>query len=252
LYLAAIFKSVLLIALLSAAMRNLETLPGCNDCFAFNPVFRHLTKDEFNLLNFEKGCNHYKRGSIIYHERNRISGIYCVNKGIIKLVKTGMDGREKIIRFAKKGDIIGYRSILSQELACTTAKVIEDAVLCFIPASLFFDLVKGNNELSMEILKVSLRELGESNKFIIDIAQKSVRERLAEVLIILKDTFELDNENYLNVSLTREELANLVGTATESVIRLLSEFKADSFIELNGRKIRLLKVEALKKLARMK
>jgi len=205
-----------------------------------------------NLLSFEKGCNFYKRGSIIYHERNRISGIYCVNKGIVKLVKTGIDGREKIIRFAQKGDIIGYRSIISQELACTTAKVIDDAILCFVPSTLFFDLVKGNTDFSMEVLKLSLRELGDANKFILDIAQKTVRERLAEILIILKDTFELDEQQFLKVSLTREELANLVGTATESVIRLLSEFKSDNFIELNGRKIRIIKPESLKKLARIK
>lgn len=234
------------------AMRNLENIPSCGDCFAFNSIFRHLTKDELNILTFEKGCNYYKRGNIIYHERNRISGIYCVNKGIVKVFKTGIDGREKIIRFAQQGDIIGYRSILSQELACTTAKVIEDAVLCFIPGNLFIDLVKGNNEFSMEVLKVSLKELGDANKFIIDIAQKTVRERLAEILVLLKDTFDLDEQSYLKVSLTREELANLVGTATESVIRLLSEFKQDNYIELNGRKIRILKIESLKKLARIK
>jgi CRP/FNR family transcriptional regulator, polysaccharide utilization system transcription regulator len=234
------------------AMRNLETIPVCTDCFTFNPIFRYLTKDEMNLLSFEKGCNYYKRGSVIYHERNRISGIYCVNKGILKLVKTGIDGRDKIIRFAQKGDIIGYRSIISQELACTTAKVIEDAVLCFIPSNLFFDLVKSNTDFSMEVLKLSLRELGEANKFILDISQKTVRERLAEILIILKDTFELDEQQFLKVNLTREELANLVGTATESVIRLLSEFKSDNYIELNGRKIKILKPESLKKLARIK
>jgi CRP/FNR family transcriptional regulator, polysaccharide utilization system transcription regulator len=234
------------------AMRNLETIPVCTDCFTFNPIFRYLTKDEMNLLSFEKGCNYYKRGSVIYHERNRISGIYCVNKGILKLVKTGIDGRDKIIRFAQKGDIIGYRSIISQELACTTAKVIEDAVLCFVPSNLFFDLVKGNTDFSMEVLKLSLRELGEANKFILDISQKTVRERLAEILIILKDTFELDEQQFLKVNLTREELANLVGTATESVIRLLSEFKSDNYIELNGRKIKILKPESLKKLARIK
>ena len=233
-------------------MRNLDTIPACGDCFTFNSIFRHLTKDELHILNFEKGCNYYKRGNIIYHERNRISGIYCVNKGVVKIYKTGIDGREKIIRFAQRGDIIGYRSILCQELACTTAKVIEDAVLCYIPANLFIDLVKGNNEFSMEVLKLSLRQLGDANKFIIDIAQKTVRERLAEILVLLKDTFDVDDNNILQVSLTREELANLVGTATESVIRLLSEFKQDNYIELNGRKIKILKLDSLKKIARIK
>lgn len=232
-------------------MRNLENIPACNDCFRVNTLFSNLSNDELNILTFEKGCNFYKRGNIVYQERNRIGGIYCLSKGVIKLFKTGIDGKEQIIRFAQKGDIIGYRSILSQELACTTAKVIEDAVLCFIPANLFINMVKENSDFSMQIMRLSLKELGEANKFIIDIAQKTVRERLAEILILLQNTFLLDSEKYLQVSLTREELANLVGTATESVIRLLSEFKSDKYIELNGRRIKILNVEALKKLGRI-
>ena len=229
-------------------MRNVENIPACGDCYKINSVFSSLPNDKLTNLTYEKGCNFYKRGNIIYHERNRINGVFCISKGIIKLFKTGIDGREQIIRFAQKGDIIGYRSILSQELACTTAKVIEDAVLCFIPANVFINLVKENSEFSMKIMKLSLKELGEANKYIIDIAQKTVRERLAEILILLKNTFLLDKDNFLQVSLTREELANLVGTATESVIRLLSEFKADKYIELNGRRIKILNLEALKKL----
>ena len=195
-------------------MQNLENLPVCGDCFRFNSIFEALSKDELDLLNFEKGCNFYKRGNIIYQERNRIAGIYCVNKGIVKLYKTGIDGKEQIVKFAQQGEIIGYRSIISQELACTTAKVIEDALLCFVPAGLFNRLVSENNAFSMQIMKLSLKELGEANKFILNIAQKTVRERLAEVLVLLMDTFSLDDDKFLKVSLTREEIANIVGTAT--------------------------------------
>ncbi len=233
-------------------MQDLENLPVCGDCFSFNSIFNSLTESELDILNFEKGCNFYKRGNVIYQERNRIAGVYCVNKGIIKLYKTGIDGREQIVKFAQKGDIIGYRSILSQELACTTAKAIEDSVLCFVPAGLFMRLIKENNDFSMQVMRLSLKELGEANKFILNIAQKTVRERLAEVLILLMDTFSLDEDNYLKVSLTREEIANIVGTATESVIRLLSEFKSDKYIEVNGRRIKIVNIQALKKLASIK
>ncbi len=233
-------------------MQDLDNLPVCGDCFSFNSIFNSLTDNELDILNFEKGCNFYKRGNVIYQERNRIAGVYCVNKGIIKLYKTGIDGREQIVKFAQKGDIIGYRSILSQELACTTAKAIEDSVLCFVPAGLFMRLIQENNDFSMQVMRLSLKELGEANKFILNIAQKTVRERLAEVLILLMDTFSLDEDNYLKVSLTREEIANIVGTATESVIRLLSEFKSDKYIEVNGRRIKIVNVQALKKLASIK
>jgi CRP-like cAMP-binding protein len=101
------------------------------------------------------------------------------------------------------------------------------------------------------MLQIVCRELREANDYITDIAQKTVRERLAEVLLLLKDNFELDNANTLQISLTREELANMVGTATESVIRLLSEFKQDNLIDLQGRKIKFINVAGLTKVANL-
>ena len=101
----------------------------------------------------------------------------------------------------------------------------------------------------MDIMKLTCHELGVANAYITDIAQKTVRERLAEIIILLIDDFGLDEQNYLNISLTREELANIVGTATESVIRLLSEFKSDNLIELKGRKIKILNKRALDKIS---
>lgn len=219
---------------------NLCEIQKCN-------IFRNLTDDELELISDEKITEPFKKGSVIYHEGNRISGCYCVSDGIIKIYKTGIDGKEQIISFAKKCDIIGFRSVLSGEVACTTAKVIEDANLCFIPGGTLIDLVKRNGNFSMDLMQLACKELGEANAYITDIAQKTVRERLAEVLLLLKDNFELDSDNFLQISLTREELANIVGTATESVIRLLSEFKSDKLIELHGRKIKLIDINGLKK-----
>ena len=154
-------------------MKNLQNFPTCEECIAKeHPIFKDLSPDELDALNFDKGCSSYKRGNIIYHEGNRINGYYCVNSGIIKMYKTGIDGKEQIIRFAKEGDIIGYRSVLSKELACTTAKVIEDAILCFIPADSLFELVKNNSSFAMNLMQLTCKELGEANSFITDIAQK--------------------------------------------------------------------------------
>ena len=224
--------------------------PLCEKCaFDTGSIFRHLSQEEFVLLNYEKDFRHYKRGDILYQEGNRISGFYCINSGIIKVFKTGFDGKEQIIRFAKNGEIIAYRSVLSNELACTSAKVIEDCQVCFIPSEILISLIKSNADFSLDLLKLACHELGEANSFITDIAQKTVRERLAEILLLLVSDFGLDNDNYLNISLTREELANIVGTATESVIRLLSEFKTDKLVELNGRKIRILDKKGLVKIS---
>ena len=146
---------------------------------------------------------------------------------------------------------MGFRSTITGELACTTSKAIEDAEIMYISGDLVRSLVKSNGEFAMDLLQIACNELGEANDYITDIAQKTVRERLAEVIIQLKWTFDLDNQNFLQISLTREELASIVGTATESVIRLLSEFKHDKLIELHGRRIKILDEAKLIKISNM-
>ena len=226
------------------------SVPFCDKCsLETGSIFRHLNSDEGDMVNFRKEFGMHKRGDILYTEGSRISGFYCVHSGIIKVFKTGLDGKEQIIRFAKPGDIIAYRSVLSNEVACTSAKVIEDSQTCFIPSEILIELVKTNSTFALELLKLACHELGEANSFITDIAQKTVRERLAEILILLVNDFGLDDQKYLQISLTREELANIVGTATESVIRLLSEFKSDKLVELTGRKIRILNIKGLEKIS---
>ena len=225
-------------------------IPLCDKCaLETGSIFKHLTAEEVEAINFAKDFRQYKRGEILYQEGNRISGFYCIHSGIIKVYKTGFDGKEQIIRFAKAGEIIAYRSVLSNEVACTSARVIEECSVCFIPSEILISFIKTNSAYSLELLRLACHELGEANSFITDIAQKTVRERLAEILLLLVNDFGLDEQNYLRISLTREELANIVGTATESVIRLLSEFKTDRLVELNGRKISILNKKELEKIS---
>lgn len=214
-------------------------------------VFIHLTEEELDLLPIEGTPDSYKKGSIIYEEGARINGFFIVCKGIIKIFKTGFDGKDQIIRFAKPGDIMGFRSTITGELACTTTKTIEEAEIVYVPGELVKSFVKTNGNFAIDLLQIACRELGDANDYITDIAQKTVRERLAEVIIQLKWTFDIDKDNFLQISLTREELANIVGTATESVIRLLSEFKQDKLIEMHGRRIKILEEAKLIKMSNM-
>jgi CRP-like cAMP-binding protein len=231
-------------------MINYPKYIPCDSCtIRTHLLFRHLSDKELQKISLNKITESYKRGSIIYQEGNRMKGFYCVQSGITKIYKTGFDGKEQIIRFAKSGDIIGYRSVMSNEPACTTAEVLEACTLCHIPAELLMELVKTNGFFAVELMKLTCKELGEANSYITDIAQKTVKERLAEILIHLDKEFGVNGEGVLNISLTREELSNIVGTATESIIRLLSEFKTDQLIELNGRKIKILDMPGLKYIA---
>lgn len=223
---------------------------SCDSCtIRTHPLFRHLTEQEVQEIMFNKITETHKRGSIVYRQGTRMKGFCCVQSGIIKVYQTGFDGKEQIIRFAKSSDIIGYRSVVSNELACTTSEIIEEAVLCHIPTEILLKLVKNNGNFAVELVKLTCKELGEANSYITDIAQKTVKERLAEILIHLDDEFGEDSQGVLNISLTREELSNIVGTATESIIRLLSEFKSLGYIEISGRKIKILDKPGLKHLA---
>jgi CRP-like cAMP-binding protein len=223
---------------------------SCDSCtIRTHPLFRHLEEEELQEIMLNKITETYKRGSIVYQEGNRMKGFCCVQSGIIKIYQTGFDGKEQIIRFAKPGDIIGYRSVVSNEPACTSTEVIEEAVLCHIPTEILLNLVKTNGNFAVELMKLTCKELGEANSYITDIAQKTVKERLAEILIHLDDEFGVDSQGVLKISLTREELSNIVGTATESIIRLLSDFKSRAYIEINGRKIKILDKPGLKYIA---
>lgn len=233
-------------------MKQYPDLNDCDSCTTrSHPLFRFLNEEELEDIALTKITETHKRGSIIYREGNRMKGFYCVQSGIIKIYKTGFDGKEQIIRFAKPGDLIGYRSVVSNEAACTTTEVLEDSRVCLIPTQMLLDLVRNNGDFAVELMKLTCKELGEANSYLTDIAQKTVKERLAEILLQLHHEFGEDPEGILRISLTREELSNIVGTATESIIRFLSEFKTDGLIALKGRKIKILDRPGLKHIANM-
>lgn len=224
--------------------------PNCKDCnLVFSTVFKKLTVDQLDYLTKNKVCSQIKKGKTLYKEGSRITGVYCINDGILKVYKTGCEGKEQIVKFAKRGDIIGYRSVINGEPACTSVKAIEDSVVCYINTQELYGLLKENSELGIELLQIACAELDEANNYLTDIAQKSVRERLAEILLKLQDDFGTDKEGIINITLTREELANIIGTATESVIRLLSEFRTEGLVDLQGRKIKILNIQKLKKIS---
>lgn len=209
------------------------------------PQFKHLTENE--LLNIELNSTRifYKKGIVIYREGIQHTGIYCIAKGIVKIYKIGPNGKPQIIRFAKKGDFIAYRSLLTNELASTSAKTSEDTVVYHIPYQALLHVLQNSWRFTHEMMKIACIELSQSNTFVTDLAQKSVRERTAKVLLFLRDQFGLDLSNSLQIKVTRKELANMVGTVPESVIRVMSEFKSEKLLEYPGRKIVFLNPQKL-------
>ncbi len=204
-------------------------------------LLKDLSPDEVTELNNVKACTSFRKGQVLMNEGSRPNGVYCIHSGKAKLHRMGQNGKDQIIRFAVNGDLVGYRSLLSEEPLSATVEALEDLHACYIPKHVLFEFLEKNPKFSLNILRMACHELGEAGKLITDIAQKSVRERLAEVLLVLKIQFGTNEETgAIDISLTREEIANMIGTATESVIRLISEFKSDGLIDVKGRHITLL------------
>ena len=228
---------------------RLET-PSCADCGArHKSVFCSLNNNQLSDLDDQKGCDFYKKGETVFKEGGYSRGLFCVNKGKIKLSRMGPSGKEQILRFATEGDVMGYNSMLSKSPLSSTAVILEDAAVCFVPSHQFFELIKVEPNFSLKLLELTAKNMNNASRLITDMAQKTTKQRLAEMLLWLKETFGLDEEDCIDVKLSREEIANMVGTATEAVIRLLAEFKRERLISLEGKRIKLLDIHGLVMLA---
>lgn len=224
--------------------------PSCSECGArHKSVFCSLSSKHLNDLDKEKGCSFFKKGERIFKEGSTARGLFCVNKGKVKLSRMGTSGKDQIVRFATDGDIMGYNSMLSHNPLSASAYALEDSAVCFVPAKQFFKLIKEESDFSLKMLELTAKNWDNASRLITDMAQKTTKQRLAEMLLWLKETFELDENDCLDVKLSREEIASMVGTATEAVIRLLAELKKENLIALEGKKIKLLNVHGLVLLA---
>lgn len=208
--------------------------------------FREILSEEVfsKYINSRRKLTFHK-GEIAFDENENPNGVYFIEKGTMKLSKMGVYGKEQILRFIKDGDLVGYRSVLIGETFKAKAEAMTDVQATFVPKDIFLHLLEIDPKLSFAMLQKFAYELGESSNTITFLAQKTVRERLAEVLLLLEQKLGTDPEGYIKISLTREEIANLIGTATESAIRLISEFKQDHLIETEGRNIKILNHEKL-------
>lgn len=222
----------------------------CGQCIIkrFNSL-KTLTQDELEKFSNHKTSLLIKKGENLMTEGNSINGLYCIRDGKCKLTKLNTNGKEQIIKFGKGGDILGHRSILSDEPVGLNVTALEDMHVCFIPKGDIIDSIKENNQFSLNLMKNISHQLNEANTSISQMAQKPVKDRLAETLLELEEVFGVDNEGCIDIVLTREEIANTIGTATESAIRLLSNLKKDGVIDLLGKKVKILNKNMLKNLS---
>ena len=199
-----------------------------------------LCQDQVEHMNDHKACNYYKKHQSLFLEGSFPRGVFCINEGMVKIFQRGDEGKEQIIHIAKAGEMVGFRSMFSEIPYKVTAETLEESNICFIGKDDFLNMMDSNPVLRNGIIKELSRELADRADFITNMAQKSVRERLAFTMIILLDIYEKEP-----INLSREDLANFVGTATETLIRLLKDFKEEGIIEVHTRKISIINKERL-------
>lgn len=224
---------------------HIET--GCAHCNErMHSVFNVLQGEQLTEMSMHKSCNIYKKGQYVFAENGLPTGLFCINSGKIKITTTGYDGKEQILRLAKSGDVVGYRALISNERYASSAVTLEEASICIIDKDYFFKAMDATPKLMFEMVKKMSHDLKTAEDHIVSLSQKNVRERMAEALLFLKATYGLEEDQQtIMVNLTREEIADYVGTSTESCIRLLSEFNQDKLISLSGKKIKIINLPML-------
>ncbi|NCO62884.1 MAG: Crp/Fnr family transcriptional regulator [Flavobacteriales bacterium] len=220
----------------------------CEQCIIkeFNSL-KTLTNDELVRISNCKTSRLVKKGEMIFEEGDMLKGIYCVREGICKLTKLSSNGKDQIIKLVVKGELLGQRSLISDECVNLSAVALNDMELCFIPKHEILNDLQKNTNFTIDILKEMAHGLKEADDVIVNMAQKSVRQRLAETLIYINDNFGAKSDGTLSVLLSREDFANIIGTATESTIRVLSQFKKEDLITTIGKQIKIIDIEGLKR-----
>ena len=219
----------------------------CNKCDSRKiSVFSVLPPEKIDELMSSKSILVFYYGELIFKEGQYPSGIYILNKGKVKISKYGYEGREQIVRFAREGDVLGYRTLLSADRYACSASAIEESHVCYISSEVFFKLVREFPELSLKFMNLLAIDLKNAEEKAMRMAQKTVRERVAESILILKEIYGFEEDGTtLNINLKRDEIAGIAGTVRETATRFLSELNESHIISLSGKKIRILDMKKL-------
>lgn len=218
----------------------------CENCIArqLNSL-KVLGKEELKAISNHKITKRFKKGESLFSEGEKLNGIFCVRSGVTKLSKISENGKGQIVKIASKGEMIGQRSIISEEQTNLSAVALDDMEVCFIPKEHILSNLSNNVEFTKTLLKHMANDLKHADTLIVNMAQKTVKQRVAETLSYLDTNFERDQDDFIGVVLTREDIANLVGTAKEACIRTLTSLRKDNVISTQGKRIKIEDKKAL-------
>ena len=201
-------------------------------------------QDMLKELSTNRNINVYKKKQIVYSEGNHPNRLFYVQKGKVKLFKSNDDGKDLTIGLFGQGDYFGYMPLLENSVYKDTAEVMEDSEIAVIPREEFDELIKENPIVVKKFLQILAGNITEKENQLLGLAYNSLRKRVADALIMLQKKFG-DGSNPFSIHISREDLANIAGTATESLIRTLSDFKAEKMIDIKGGNIVLINEKKL-------
>lgn len=204
--------------------------------------------EELQRLSTERKVQHFKKKDMIYMEGDEPTSLIFITKGKVKTFKTHEDGKELITGIHQSGDFIGYTDLIESNEHKESAETLEDCEISLIPKQDFFALLYGNRDVAARFIKMLSNNLRDTEERLMNLAYNSVRKRVADALVTLQSRYQQNGEK-IPFSVSREDLASIVGTATESVIRTLSDFKDEKLIEIKDKQIYILNGD---KLARLK
>ena len=222
----------------------------CENCIIrqFNSL-RAMGKEELKKVSDSKVVKTVKKGESIFEEGDKLNGVFCVREGVSKLSKLSSNGKDQIVKLASKGEVMGQRSVISEESSNLSAVAVNDMQLCFIPKEVIVDSLHKNPDFTLEVLRHMANDLRQADDVIVNISQKTVKQRIAEAFLYLKNNYGEDKEGFLLLTLSREDIANVVGTATESCIRIISEFKKKGLLKSSGKRLGIIDEKKLRDLA---
>jgi CRP-like cAMP-binding protein len=212
-----------------------------NNRLKTDQLFEGLSPEELRVLMGSGVTHAYRKGEIVFREGGIPMGIFYVRPGRVKKFKTTVKGGEQVVYLCGEGELMGYHALISEEYYADSAATTEDSQITFIPKDYFLKVLHSSPALSNNLLKALAHEFSLFVNSITSLATKSVRERLASNLLLLDEKFKSSDRSVAGeIKLSRTDLANLVGTAKETLVRLLQEFQRAGLIEKTNKTIRII------------
>lgn len=215
-------------------------LKSCSFC-------RSCLKEWLPAIDANRKNYHFKKGEVLFREGEKVLGMFFINSGKVKVHKNWADEKELIVRFAGKGDIVGHRGLGNDIFYPVSGTALEPVIACFIDLPFFLTSLKVNHELAFELMMFFASELQESEKKMRNMAHMPVKVQVIHALLKLKEKYGVNEDGFIDITITKQDIASFAGTTYETVFRIMNELANAKLISMHGKQFRIINDAELKK-----